>query len=462
MTWCSSTPASELQLYRFGCREGRQMRRRAHKRRPATDTYAFAATAAAAPRRALLSAVQDSGSLHAAAEELADFLPPSCSLQDLLAGLQQLEDALQRPQQQHCYSWLRSPAAAADSLGHGGAAAAGQLLQPEAGSRSSGLSIGAAEFKPSGAAAASLTAGLGSLHLGPAEEQEAPHSAAHGADEGDGSWQYDSWQQDRWQYDGSDVGPAKPEGEAVAGGAAGQAAFLAVLAEQFPLLSEQALHQLFAEQGGSLAATIHTLCSLESEIEGQQHAATTVYGGGPGSAAAALDDGGRQQTAAPAFTADDFPTLGGPAAASSSSRGSNTAGRGAPGGAQYASRARAAAHLPAPPAQRTQGPAGVAVSIGGSGGGGGGTGVSSSAGGVQTVDLHGLHVSEALQQLESLLLRLQGSGGRGRAQQCLRVVVGAGTHGKVPARLPAAVRRYLQEQGLQFSEPYDGLLEIRL
>lgn len=99
---------------------------------------------------------------------------------------------------------------------------------------------------------------------------------------------------------------------------------------------------------------------------------------------------------------------------------------------------------------------------GSGGGGGGGNGVSSSAGGVQTVDLHGLHVSEALQQLESLLLRLQGSGGTGRAQQCLRVVVGAGTHGKVPARLPAAVRRYLQEQGLQFSEPYDGLLEIRL
>lgn len=90
-------------------------------------------------------------------------------------------------------------------------------------------------------------------------------------------------------------------------------------------------------------------------------------------------------------------------------------------------------------------------------------GGSGSGNGVQTVDLHGLHVSEALQLLESLLLQLQsGSGGSGSWARRLRVVVGAGTHGKVPARLPAAVRRYLQQQGLPFSEPYAGLLEISL
>lgn len=93
----------------------------------------------------------------------------------------------------------------------------------------------------------------------------------------------------------------------------------------------------------------------------------------------------------------------------------------------------------------------------------GASGSSSSGSGAQTVDLHGLHVSEALQLLESLLLQLQpGLGGSGSRARQLRVVVGAGTHGKVPARLPAAVRRYLQEQGLPFSEPYAGLLEISL
>lgn len=93
---------------------------------------------------------------------------------------------------------------------------------------------------------------------------------------------------------------------------------------------------------------------------------------------------------------------------------------------------------------------GAAASLAGGGGGAG----------CQTVDLHGLHVSEALDVLEELVARLQGRGGSGA--QRLRVVVGAGTHGAVPARLPAAVRRWLQDQGLRFSEPYAGLLEVRL
>ncbi|GAB4816909.1 hypothetical protein N2152v2_003955 [Parachlorella kessleri] len=95
---------------------------------------------------------------------------------------------------------------------------------------------------------------------------------------------------------------------------------------------------------------------------------------------------------------------------------------------------------------------------------------SSSPGGVPTVDLHGLHVAEALEKLESVLLGLAppagvrgvvSRGGRGQGGK-LRVVVGVGQHGKVPARLPAAVRRYLQGQGLQVSEPYAGLLEVGL
>ena len=58
-------------------------------------------------------------------------------------------------------------------------------------------------------------------------------------------------------------------------------------------------------------------------------------------------------------------------------------------------------------------------------------------------------------------VRSRGSSGRTGPRR-LRVVVGVGQHGKVPARLPAAVRRYLQEQGISFSEPYTGLLEVSL
>lgn len=97
---------------------------------------------------------------------------------------------------------------------------------------------------------------------------------------------------------------------------------------------------------------------------------------------------------------------------------------------------------------------GAAASLGGGAGGG------AAGAGCQTVDLHGLHVSEALGVVEDLVVRLQGRGGSG--PQRLRLVVGAGTHGAVPARLPAAVRRWLQDQGLRFSEPYAGLLEVRL
>lgn len=85
----------------------------------------------------------------------------------------------------------------------------------------------------------------------------------------------------------------------------------------------------------------------------------------------------------------------------------------------------------------------------------------SAGSGVQTVDLHGLHVSEALQQLESLLDKARHGSGSSQ-QRRLRVVVGVGQHGKVPARLPVAVRRYLQDHGVPFSEPYAGLLDIKL
>ena len=86
------------------------------------------------------------------------------------------------------------------------------------------------------------------------------------------------------------------------------------------------------------------------------------------------------------------------------------------------------------------------------------------------MDLHGLHVAEALEKLELVLMGLVAAGAsagvraapKGGQGGKLRVVVGVGQHGKVPARLPAAVRRYLQGQGLQVSEPYAGLLEVKL
>lgn len=84
-------------------------------------------------------------------------------------------------------------------------------------------------------------------------------------------------------------------------------------------------------------------------------------------------------------------------------------------------------------------------------------GASGGGSGVQTVDMHGLHVAEALARLDALVQQLQA-----RRSRRLRVVVGLGQHGNVPARLPAAVRRWLGERGLPFSEPYAGLLEVQL
>lgn len=88
-------------------------------------------------------------------------------------------------------------------------------------------------------------------------------------------------------------------------------------------------------------------------------------------------------------------------------------------------------------------------------------------GGVTTLDLHGLHVPEALEQLERVLVQLAHGGSRsaaaaGSGAARLRVVVGVGQHGRVPARLPAAVRQFLSGQGLAVAEPYGGLLEVVL
>ena len=69
-------------------------------------------------------------------------------------------------------------------------------------------------------------------------------------------------------------------------GSAESAAFLAVLSQQFPEYSEAVLADLLAQAGGSLEATLGTLCSLESEmqglaaLEGAGDAALEKVGGG--------------------------------------------------------------------------------------------------------------------------------------------------------------------------------------
>ena len=76
------------------------------------------------------------------------------------------------------------------------------------------------------------------------------------------------------------------------------------------------------------------------------------------------------------------------------------------------------------------------------------------------IDLHGLHVAEALNLLRRELSRLRSSG-HSHAQ----VLVGTGHHtvgSRTPSRLPVAVETFLHEQRWSFSEPQSGLLQVRL
>ncbi|KAL6771716.1 hypothetical protein ACKKBG_A27530 [Auxenochlorella protothecoides x Auxenochlorella symbiontica] len=74
--------------------------------------------------------------------------------------------------------------------------------------------------------------------------------------------------------------------------------------------------------------------------------------------------------------------------------------------------------------------------------------------GCRTLDLHGLHVAEALERVRAAV-----KAQRVQRGTVLRLVVGEGRHGKVPARLPAAVRQLLTEEGVRWKEPYAGLLQ---
>ena len=77
-----------------------------------------------------------------------------------------------------------------------------------------------------------------------------------------------------------------------------------------------------------------------------------------------------------------------------------------------------------------------------------------------TIDLHGLHVTEALSILRRELPRLRDSG-----EPYAHILVGTGHHtvgSRTPSRLPVAVETFLHQERWRFSEPQSGLLQVRL
>ncbi|KAL4438025.1 hypothetical protein ABPG77_004246 [Micractinium sp. CCAP 211/92] len=569
-------------------------------------------------QQSLLTAAEDGSELREQAEALQDFLPPGGSTGALAAGLAELDQVLRDPSAEHTFGWLHADAGnkrqgaaqqarrqAGAGTGAGAAAAAADAAagaeppqaagaageqQPLAAGRAmpSSLRAGAAEFRP-GAQAASLPAQLSSLQLHSEAAGTAgavgsvgaatagaswPEGSASGFENGeqesdsrDGDWP--GWDAEQAAHNSSQqphpagrwaAAAAAAEVQAAAGGGVAASAFLAVLADQFPLWSAEALRQLFEEQACDLAATVSTLCSLESELEGQQQAGSMLDGSSCAGAACSTQA---------AFTADDFPSLSGSAAASGSSDGG---GRGMAGSARggYASAAAAAADLPgertkrgafsrpprrgggsAAPAASTQpqlrapsaaaaagqqpapiwqqdegvarfatgqalaaqyaelradardharlrnaffqqatqaymaGNRRLAKELGAKGrwhneqmhaahaaasaqlfternaGGAARGGATGRGSDVRTVDLHGLHVSEALDRVDALLAEIPpAAGAAGRRR--LRLVVGEGRHAAGAARLPAGVKRYLDSRGVTYAEPYAGLLELRL
>lgn len=80
------------------------------------------------------------------------------------------------------------------------------------------------------------------------------------------------------------------------------------------------------------------------------------------------------------------------------------------------------------------------------------------------IDLHGLHVSEALHVLKRELAVLRNAARSADQRLQVYICVGTGHHtrgSRTPARLPIAVQRYLlEEEGLDYSEPQPGLLRV--
>ncbi|KAL3148670.1 hypothetical protein ABBQ38_014086 [Trebouxia sp. C0009 RCD-2024] len=93
--------------------------------------------------------------------------------------------------------------------------------------------------------------------------------------------------------------------------------------------------------------------------------------------------------------------------------------------------------------------------------------VVSNKNGVILLDLHGLHVNESLKILGRELARLQEGAGQAKGRVAIKVhiLVGTGHHTKgsrTPARLPVAVETFLQGEGLKYTRPDPGLLQVVL
>lgn len=84
--------------------------------------------------------------------------------------------------------------------------------------------------------------------------------------------------------------------------------------------------------------------------------------------------------------------------------------------------------------------------------------------GQRLIDLHGLHVGEAIPLLKREIAQLRYNVRNTRQRETVFICVGTGHHTKgsrTPSRLPAAVQRYLlEEEHLQFTEPQAGMLRI--
>ncbi|XP_042485806.1 polyadenylate-binding protein-interacting protein 7-like isoform X3 [Macadamia integrifolia] len=80
------------------------------------------------------------------------------------------------------------------------------------------------------------------------------------------------------------------------------------------------------------------------------------------------------------------------------------------------------------------------------------------------IDLHGLHVSEAIHVLKNELSMLRSLARSSGQRLVVYICVGTGHHTKgarTPARLPIAVERYLlEDEGLEYNETQPGLLRV--